>query len=80
VRPVHGHLGILSPLAGDAVSALEDFPRELSLRERRGQWVLSIRDDLAGMRGAVETGRREDAEAVAEVYAAWRRARVQVPA
>jgi hypothetical protein len=62
------------------MSALSENPRELSLTRHRGMWVLSIRDDLAGMRGTVETGRREDAEAVAEVYAAWRRARVQVPA
>lgn len=51
------------------MTALEDFPRELTLTRRRGKWVLSIHGpDVEG-----EASSRGIVEAIAEAYGAMRR-------
>jgi hypothetical protein len=52
------------------VSALESFPRELSLSQRRGKWVLAIHGP--DVSGEAESSSREFMEIVAEAYAAMR--------
>jgi hypothetical protein len=50
------------------MSALESFPRELSLGQRRGEWVLAIHGP--GVSGEAVSSSRAVVEAIAEAYAA----------
>jgi hypothetical protein len=54
------------------MSALTDHPRELSLSQRRGKWVLAIHDHPR-LSGEAESSSRALVEALAEAYAALRR-------
>jgi hypothetical protein len=53
------------------MSAITDYPRELSLGQRRGKWVLSIHGP--DVSGEAASSSREVVEAIAEAYAAMRR-------
>jgi hypothetical protein len=54
------------------MTALTDYPRELSLSYRRGKWVLSVHDHPR-LSGEAESSSRAVVEALAEAYAALRR-------
>jgi hypothetical protein len=53
------------------VSALDDYPRELSLVQRRGKWLLVIHG--RDVTGEAEAAQRWVVEGIAEAYASMRR-------
>jgi hypothetical protein len=52
------------------MSAIDDYPRELSLTKLGGKWLLVI--DAPDLRGRIESGDRKPLEDIAEAYAAMR--------